>query len=127
MPQPSEATLEFTGKLIIPDTDVYPVEIQPDGVEREYSIPVIEDTDIVIHALYVSHKNPVAIELTLSSPEASGKHLQFKGIFGNEVKPVPFTPPIGTFKNGKVRLKAYGDNATQPVIVNIQYSEVEKE
>lgn len=120
--QNEKKKFEFEGVIIVPDTDVYPAEITPDGTEQTVTFA---STTALIHAIYVSHDNPTTIKLTLKSPtKIGGKTLTFMGYFGNNVRPVHFSPPIGEFKDGKVILKAEGSGATEPVIVNIQYSEV---
>jgi len=116
--------IRFKGYLIIPNTDVKAVEVPPNQDFQTFQLLTSND-DIVIHSIYVSHDNAVAITLTLEPAiPIAGKDLTFRGIFSNEVKPVPFTPPIGVFKQSKIRLKAEGAGADKNIIVIIQYSRV---
>ena len=112
----------FRGYVIIPDTDVRTFEVTPNSGPQDFDLSP-EDKNIVIHSIYVSHSNAVAIKLTLEPVIGTpGKTLIFKGIFENGVRPVPFNPPIGAYRKGKVRLTVEGVGADQPVYVAIQYS-----
>jgi len=116
--------INFKGYIVIPDTDVKTIEVTPNQDFKTFEITT-SNNDIVIHSIYVSHDNAVAITLTLEPAiPIAEKGLTFKGIFSNDVKAVPFTPPIGIFKQGKIRLKAEGIGADQSILVVIQYSKV---
>ena len=115
----------FKGYLIIPNTDIKPLEVTPNAGSQDFDLTP-EDEDIVIHSIYVSHNNAVAILLKLEPViPVIDKNLTFEGYFSNETKDMPFHPPIGPYKKGKVRLTATGTEATETVIVNVQYSVVE--
>lgn len=114
----------FEGYLIIPNTDVKPVEVEPNVGDRTYQIA---DKDIVIHSIYVSNPNPVAAKLTLKALILQpGKTLEFKGVFGNETSSIAFHPPIGVFKQGKIVISVEAPGADSPIHVNIQYSIVKQ-
>ena len=113
------AEVSFKGMMIVPDTNIKPLTIAPNTTETFE----LSDADIVLHALYVSHINPVAV-LVQIEPYATSfdREIRFKGYFSNETKPVRFDPPIGPFKEGKVKIITAATGATEDIIVNVQYS-----
>lgn len=114
-------TFQYSGGLA-GTSDVKPVEVQPGSRGTTVDLTT-DDSDIIIHSLYVSHDNAVAIKLTLQPAiSIAGRYLTFTGIFGNSVQPVSFNPPLGPYKKGKIKLTAEGPGASDPVYVNLQYS-----
>jgi len=111
--------VSFKGMIIVPDTDIKPLAIAPNTTETFK----LSDADIVVHALYVSHTNPVVV-LVQIEPYATSfdRETRFRGYFGNENKSVRFDPPIGPFKEGKIKISVTAEGATENVIVNVQYS-----
>lgn len=115
----------FKGYLIIPNTDIKPLEVTPNAGSQDFEITT-EEEDIVIHSIYVSHNNAVAVLLKIEPViPVVDKDLTFEGYFSNETKDVPFHPPIGPYRKGRIRITATGTGATEAVIVNVQYSKVE--
>ena len=113
------AEVSFKGMIIAPDTDIKPLTIAPNSTETFK----LSDADIVLHAVYVSHTNPVAVLIQIEPYTTTpDKELKFKGYFGNETRPMKFDPPIGPFKEGKVKITATATGATEDIIVNVQYS-----
>jgi len=113
------AEVSFKGMIIAPDTDIKPLTIAPNSTETFK----LSDTDIVVHALYVSHINPVAVLIQIEPYTTTpDKELRYKGYFGNESRPIRFDPPIGSFREGKIKITATATGATEDIIVNVQYS-----
>ena len=111
--------VSFKGIMIVPDTDIKPLTVVPNSTETFK----LSDADIVLHAVYVSHTNPVAVLIQIEPYTTTpDRELKFKGYFGNEAKPVRFNPPIGPFREGKVKITATAEGATEDIIVNVQYS-----
>jgi len=117
--------VRFEGYLVIPDTEVVPEEITPNTGEKKIELTK-EESDIVIHSLYVANPNSVLTKVTLRPLLEGRKDLKFIGLFEYGTKAVTFTPPIGPFKQGKLLMSAEGDGADKNVIVNIQYSRVKE-
>jgi len=113
------ATVTFKGMVIVPDTEIKPLEVSPNTTE----VFKLSDSDIVLHAIYVSHINPVAVMVKIEPPAPSpDREVQFKGYFENNTRPVRFNPPIGPFKEGKIKITVTASGAEDDVIVNVQYS-----
>lgn len=112
--------VKFKGYLVIPNTDIKTYSITPNNGYNEIEV---YKGDIVIHSIYVSHDNPVAVVLTMKPViPVPNKELEFSGVFENDVKTVPFHPPIGIIPQGKLYVEATGTNADQPIYLVIQYS-----
>jgi len=115
----------FRGYLVVPNTDIKPIQITPNVGDQ---LIEVEDRDIVIHAIYVSNPNPVMAKVTIKPLIVpAGRNLEFRGTFGNDTKPLPFMPPIGPFKQGKVIINVEAPGAEDNITINIQYSEVGEE
>ena len=113
--------ITFEGTIVVPETEVKTISVPVDGKSHQFQ--VVRNTNILLHAIYVSNPNPVVVTLELKPAiGVPGKNLDFKGIFGNETKPVPFIPPIGPFRGGWVLIAATGDNADKDLLVSVQYS-----
>ncbi len=118
------SVVTFAGRIIIPGTSIEPVKVVPNSGDNEISLT--DNTDIVIHAIYVSNPNPVTVNVQLRPRLVLvDKNIEFDGIFNSGVTPVPFMPPIGPFGQGKVVINVSSNvEATDEVVVNIQYSKV---
>jgi hypothetical protein len=118
------AQVTFTGKIVIPETNLQTFEVSPDG---QWHILSVTTFPIVLHSIYVSNPNPVAVRVEIEPLyPARGRILKFAGIFGNEVSGLTFWPPIGPFDKGQVKVKAFGTNADQDVLIALQYTEIEE-
>lgn len=117
------AEVSFKGYIVVPDTDIKTFEVTPNSSFQTCVVDP-DENDIVIHGIYISHKNPVAVLVEIKPNIPSGKELHYKGVFGNNARPLPFTPPLGPFLRGKIQVKAEGAGATETVYVAVQFSKL---
>jgi len=118
------AQVTFTGRLVIPETDVETFDVP---LNEDKVIDITPSFPIILHAIYVSNPNPVAVTVTIEPLyKESGKVLRFKGIFGNKVETVPFWPPIGPFPQGRVKVYVEAPStADKPVTIAFQYTAIQ--
>lgn len=113
----------FEGYLIVPESKIKPFEVDIDG---QWHTLTVSTSDIVIHAIMVSSKEPFMVEIEITDIHESDD-LGFKGVFDNDNNVTNFFPPIGKFDDGKVKIKVTPvSGGTGKLIVNVQYSRVFK-
>ena len=119
------ARVTFQGRLVIPDSDIVTSEVE---LNVDNHIKLTDNRDVILHAIYVSNPNPVAVTVEIRPEDTvSGKLLRFKGVFGNTVTAVPFFPPLGPYPRGRIYVRAEApETAKKPIYIAFQYLAVER-